>query len=128
MRWGAKHRVYLSVAILAMYVLSFNYYILKMTSGIPEHTYKLMYNYITFSAIILYVSDNKLGIVNFIHEQFNFLLILCVIINYVLIILTHHCLIDGNWKQMFWSFNGAIFVVTMLILYSIKRHNVLNDE
>lgn len=123
----AKHRIYLTIAMWITYLLLFNYYIWSMTHGMQEHYYRLLYNYITISAIILYVADNKLGIVNFIHEQFNFLFILCVIINYILIILTRHGII-ANWQEIFWTFNGLVLFVTLMICYSIRKHNLLNDE
>lgn len=122
MRLTAKHRVYLSIVILTAYVLLFNYYLWAMTHGMNEHYYRLLYYYITAVFTSIYLLDRKMGIVSFIHEQFNFLLILCVLINYVLIILTRHCIIDTNWKPMFWSFNGGVLFVTISVLINgIKR-------
>lgn len=119
----AKHRVYLSILLLSAYVAIFNYYIWEMAHGMNEHHYKLLYNYLTVASISIYVLDRELGTVNFMHKQFNLLLILCVIINYVLIILARHGVIYEHWKQMFWCFNSAVLITTIMICTCIYRHD-----
>jgi cytochrome c biogenesis factor len=115
-----KLRLALTVIVVIIYVGLFNLYIYDLTK-IDIRASKLFYNYLTLSALIFFLLDIKSGFVSFIHKQFNLILILCVIINYVIIILTHHTILQ-NPKPMFWAFNGSVFAVTLIIGSSILRH------
>ena len=115
-----KLRVYITVIVLAIYVGLFNLYIYDLTR-LDIKSSKLFYNYLTLGMVMFFIADWKSGFVNYIHEQFNLLCILCVIVNYILIILTHHIILTSP-IPMFFAFNGGVCLVTMMIFISGIRH------
>lgn len=104
------------------YVGLFNFYIYELTRTwfTPEGK-RLFYNYLTMGMVGFTFADIKAGFVSYLHEQFNNICILSVVINFILIILTHHTILQ-NPIPMFFAFNGSVFAVTVMIGFSIIRH------
>lgn len=112
----------LTIGILIVYLVLFNYYIYELTlPDMPIECKKLFYNYITLGMVVFTFADIKAGFVSYLHEQFNNICILSVVINFILIILTHHTILQ-NPIPMFFAFNGSVFAVTVMIGFSIIRH------
>jgi hypothetical protein len=120
-------RTLLCLIIIILYVGLFNLYIYELTHPfISLQAKKLFYNYLTLGMIIFYVVDSKLGFDNWLHKQLNHISILSVIINFLLIILNWHLLLNDA-VMMFWIFNSAVFLTTSMILISSIRHNAINE-
>jgi hypothetical protein len=120
-------RIAISIIILCLYVGLFNLYIYELTK-IDIKSSKLFYNCLTLGAIVFFLIDSKAGFVNIYHKQFNFLLILCVIVNYIIIILTHYGILDGNRPiPVFYSFNGSVFAITLIIFERSIKYKVFNE-
>lgn len=115
-----RARVLITAVALCLYVGLFNLYIYDLTR-IDITSSKLFYNYLTAGMTLFYLTDWKVGFVNKYHEQINFICILCVLVNYILIILTHHTIITRP-IDMFFAFNGGVFVVTILIVINFIKH------
>lgn len=84
---------------------------------------KLFYNYLTLGMIVFFLIDLKTGFESIWHKQFNLIAILCVIINYIIIILNHHGLLCDS-IGVFWIFNGSVFVTSLMILTSGIHHGI----
>ncbi len=120
-------RIALTIMAVILYVGLFNLYIYDLTC-IDIKTSKLFYNYLTLSAVSFFVADLKSGFVNSYHKQFNLLLILCIIVNYILIICTHEQWIKNqNVEIMFWSFDVSVFVITVTIFYYSFKYKTFDD-
>lgn len=118
-------RIYITVIMLCLYVGLFNLYIYDLTR-INIQTSKLFYNYLTLGMVVFIVADWKAGFVSRWHEQLNFICILCLMVNYVLIILTHHTVLKKP-IPMFITFNGTVLAVTILILINCIKHGYFKD-
>lgn len=77
--------------------------------------------------IVFYVLDMKAGFETFLHEQFNFICILSVITNIVIIILTHHTILKTP-IQTFLSFNLGILLISSIILITGSRHGYFRHK
>jgi|GEM_PF-2977984 len=119
-RGWVKIRVYITIGVLITYVALFNLYMYEL-DFIPIKNSKLFYNYITFGMLLFALLDLKCGFVSFMHKQFNLICFICLLINYVIIILTHHTILR-DCDPIFYSFNGAVMAVTIMIGSSIYRH------
>lgn len=90
-----------------------------------EHC-KLLYNYITVTMLVFCLIDSRTGFESWWHKEFNLICYLAVIINFIIIILTHHQFVsDGFW--ILTISNGSIFVVSLMILMSATRHGEFNN-
>jgi hypothetical protein len=115
-------RITLTIIALALYVGLFNLYLYRLlTNELSHRRISLMYDYITLGMIIFSFLDLKLGVYKGLHEQFNLLCFLSVIFNFVIIILTQHTILT-NPLPTFVSFNGGIFIATIMIGISYIRH------
>lgn len=115
-------RTLLTIIALILYVVAFNYYLYELIRTDFSHRSKvLLYNYSTLSMLVFFVLDLKAGFESSIHEDFNFVCILSVIINFITIILTHLTIIS-NPLPTFLSFNIGILIATLMILISGARH------
>src|SRR5438046_2933976 len=106
-----KARIAIAVVALILYVGLFNLYIYGLHSFDIKHS-KLFYNYLTFGAILFFLADLKCGFVNDYHKQFNLILILSILLNYVLIICIHQEIINGVYP-LFYIFNLSVFFITL---------------
>lgn len=120
-----KARVAIIIIALILYVGLFNLYIYDLHRIDIKHS-KLFYNYLTFSAISFFLIDLKAGFVNEYHKQFNLLLILCVLINYILIICVHQEIIQGTYP-MFYCFDFSVFAITLVIFICEMRYKTFRD-
>jgi|SRR5579863_937401 len=123
-------RLIITLAALTVYTFSFNFYIYVLTHPFwDEHYTKLFYNYLTLSMLVFYLIDKYKGVVNAIHGQLNLMCILSVCINYIIIILNRHGLLSDAVKITM-TFNGAIFVTTVMVMWFGLRDGYLqnNDE
>lgn len=115
-----KLRIAITIGVLFLYDIAFNFYIYELLR-VPHRNAALLYNYITLGMLVFCVTDWKLGFVNAFHSQFNFVCFLSLIVNYVLIILTHHQFLTSP-VYMFLAFNSGVFAVTMMVFVSGIRH------
>jgi hypothetical protein len=108
-------------------VLAFNFCLWELTHEdlLTFRQNKLLYNYLTLGMIAFCFADIKVGIVYDIHKQLNTISILTVLANFTIIILINHLLIT---KSLFIlsTFNLLIFVITVIITISAKRHGFLS--
>lgn len=122
-----KARLTLTVITLILYAALFNVYIFEITR-IDINTSKLFYNYLTAGAVLFYLLDSKFGYVNGYHKQFNLLLILCILVNYVIIILVHSGVLSFDRpKAMFYAFNITIFAITLTIFICEMKYKTFKD-
>lgn len=122
-----KARIALTVIMILLYVGLFNVYIFNLTR-INITTSKLFYNYLTAGAFIFLFLDVKAGLVNSYHRQFNWLLFLSILINYIIIILIHsHVLQPIHPKAIFYSFNLPVFIITLTIFVCEIRYKTFRD-
>jgi len=119
-------RIYITVIAIVLYALLFNFYIYELTR-VQYRTAVLIYNYLTLSAVVFFLLDWKSGFVSKWHEQLNLICILCIIVNYLIIILTHHVILEKP-IQMFYAFNGGIFAVSILILINGIKHGYFRED
>jgi len=120
-----KARIALTIIVLILYVGLFNVYLFELTR-INIGTSKIFYNCLTFSAITFFLLDLKCGFVNSYHKQLNLLLILCVLVNYLIIIATHAMWITDT-DNMFYAFNISVFVITLTIFICEWKYKTLRD-
>lgn len=114
--------------IVVVYGLLFNLYIFELTHLYwDEHYVKLFYNYLTLGMILFYLIDRECGFVGWFHKQFNWMCIISVIINYIIIILNRHGFFDDTAKLVF-TFHSSIIVVTVLFIVSGIKHKVFASE
>jgi len=117
-----KARLIITTFALILYLALFNLYIFEI-KRLDIQSYKLFYNYLTAGMTVFYVADWKAGFVNRYHEHINFICILCVLVNYLIIILTHHTVLHQNKPiELFYAFNGSVFAVTVLIVINFIKH------
>lgn len=120
-----KTRIAITIIALILYVGLFNLYLYDLTR-INIGTSKVFYNMITLFAVGFFVLDLKAGFVNHVHQQFNLLLILCVIVNYIIIICTHTgWILDTD--NLFYSFNISVFTITLTIFICEMRYKTFRD-
>lgn len=120
-RQEMKVRTYITISAIIIYVLLFNLYLYELTK-IPIKNSKLFYNYLTLGMLLFALLDLKAGFVGFMHTQLNLICFSCLIINYIIIILTHHVVLK-NTDPLFYVFNGSVFATTLMIGSSIYRHD-----
>ena len=113
-------RMVITVTVLILYVGLFNVYLYDLTRIKIENT-KILYNCLQFMAVSTFAFDVAASFVNSHHRQFSFLLILCVLVNYILIIFTHAQWIK-NTDAMFYSFNFSVFIITLTIFFCEIRY------
>lgn len=117
-----KLRLYITILALITYVALFNLYIYEL-HRVDVKTYKLFYNYLTFSMLLFALLDLKAGFISYMHEQFNLMCFCCLLINYIVIILTHHTILK-ECDPIFFAYNGGVFAATIMIGSSILRHGI----
>ena len=116
-------RTIITIAVLCIYLAGFNFYLYELTR-IAYPTPTLIYNYLTLGMLLFAFLDIKAGLFPGLHEQFNSICFLSLIVNYTFIILTHHELIKQP-KYMFYTFNGMELVVTIALLVNLKKYGFL---
>lgn len=119
---SVKLRIGVTITMLFLYGMAFNFYIYKLlTTGYDQSV--LIYNWTTLLMLIFCVADWKMGFVSAHHKQFNFLGFLCLMVNYLFILLTHHkVLTDPAW--MFITFNSGLFLVTASVFINAIRTKI----
>lgn len=115
------------IVVLIIYCVLFNLYLFQLVNPhVPMKQVKLLYNYLNIGMLLFYFIDLKTGFESGWHEQFNNICFLVVILNYVLIIFSHHGLLTEP-VTMFLCFNGAVIATSLFLLISGGRHDVFND-
>lgn len=56
----------------------------------------------------------------------NSVLAMCIVANFILIILHWHGLVNSG-KAMFFTFNGLVFVLSLMVFISALRHDYFKD-
>lgn len=121
-------RVALSILAVVIYVLAFNA-CLYYHGIIPTRYYKITYNLITLFGIATYAIDKHFGIISYLQREFNRILLVCIIMNYLLILATLLLVVsDTNFKDKFYVFNGAIFAVSLMIFISGFKHGLFKKN
>lgn len=121
-----KIRIFITIGVIIIYVTLFNVYLYELTK-MPIKFSKLFYNYLTLGMLVFAILDLKAGFVNFIHQQFNLICFMCLIINYIIIILTHHVILK-NTDPLFYAFNGGVFAVTIAVLINGIKHDIFTKN
>jgi hypothetical protein len=122
-----KARVFITITVLCVYVIGFNFYLYELTHHFWSHRQKtLLYNTLTLSMLLFYFLDLKTGIVSYFHEQFNNVCYLSVIINFIIIILTHLTILEQP-LFIFISFNSGMFIATLMLAIAGARHGTFNN-
>lgn len=122
-----RARIAISISALCLYLATFNFYIFELTR-IDWHYANLIYNYLTAGAILFFLLDLKSGFVNNYHEQINLILILCVLMNYAIIILLRHGVLkDDKPIYIFYAFNGSVLAITATIFYCGWKYKTFKD-
>lgn len=120
-----KARIAVTIIALIVYVGLFNLYIYDLHRIDIKHS-KLFYNYLTAGALAFALSDLKAGFVNGYHRQFNLLIFLSILVNYILIILVHSEVIGGVYP-LFYCFNVPVFAITLTIFICELKYKTFRD-
>lgn len=115
-----KLRIAIAITAVILYVGLFNLYLYELTR-INIGASKIFYNCLQLGAVGLFTLEVLFGFVNSYHKQFCFLLILCVLVNYILIIFTHAQWIKDT-DALFYSFNSCVFIITLTIFFCELRY------
>ena len=122
-------RTILSACLVLAYLALFNCYIYLLCNGMLNPTERrLWYYFITAGMTIFSWIDLKTVTTNWYHIQFNNIAFSVLCLNYFLNIANHIGLLGSDAPAMFISFNGLIFVVTLLILLSGGRHGYFKQN
>lgn len=123
-----KHRIPLIIGMWIIYLLLFNFYIYELTHGLSHRKCVLFYSYLTGGMTAICFFDRVHITRLTVHRQFNILSILSVLANFILIILTQHTVISNTRDTaMFYTFNGLIVVVTIMIFISGIKHGIFKE-
>lgn len=115
------------IIAIMLYSVFFSLYIFQWTNpDVPMKQLKLWYNYINVGMLIFYWIDLKTGFESEWHKEFNAICFFAVILNYILVILNHHELLNDPVSK-FWCYNGSLFVTSLFVLISGGRHNAFYD-
>lgn len=115
------------ILVILIYISCFNLYLYEL----PRHNWaiehcKIFYNAITVVMITFCLVDSRIGFESQWHSEFNLICSIVVIINFIIIILTHLTLISDPILYC-WIFNGSVFVVSLMVLISGGRHHEFNE-
>lgn len=122
-----KLRVGITIVSIILYTGLFNLYIFEFLRWTPYFD-RVFYNCLTGGAICFAVIDWKAGFVNDYHKQFNTLLFLCIITNYVFILLKLFEVFNPEHPQpMFYSFDVSICLITLTIFYNEIKYKIMTD-
>lgn len=78
----------------------------------------------TSGMILFCFADIKAGIVYDMHKQLNEICVLTVLAHFTILILINHLIITQP-LIIFFTFNSLVFVITVMITISAKRHGFL---
>lgn len=118
--WIKKFRTLLTIIVLCIYILLFYLYLWELSHGLSYRRCALFYNYLTLVSLLFFVVDSWCGICSILHKYVNYLGLLSIAINFVVIILIHHTMIKGV-EQMFRTFN-IMEIVTIILMIYITRN------
>lgn len=123
-------RVIICILALCLYVLAFNFYLWELTHQdiLTYRGSKLCYSYITAGMILFTGLNRYIGINYHFHNQLNQICFLSILTNFALIILTLHGLfIHAHPFVIFYTFNGSVFAVTVIVSICSNRHGFLQS-
>jgi len=117
-------RLALSILALIVYLVSFNCYVWNLTNPyyLPEFK-KLWYSYTTALILTYYVIDSWRGYATFMRELIGRFTIICVICNFLLIILTHHGILNHPIIQIT-AYNCFWILICTLVFISSWRNGL----
>lgn len=120
-----KLRIGITIIALILYVGSFNLYIFMFLQWTAFFD-KLFYTCITSGAVAFAVIDWKAGFVNSYHKDFNLLLFLCILTNYLFILLKMFEVFNPAHPQpMFYAFNATVLITTITIFFNELKYKVM---
>lgn len=120
-----KFRVALTIIVLFLYGVAFNFYIVKLTTWGYDRAV-LLYNWTTLLMLVFCLWDFKNGFVNDFHRQLNYVGFLCLIVNYIFILLTHYKVLnDPVW--MFLAFNSGVGLITISVFINAIHTKIFLD-
>lgn len=120
----------LALCLLAWvgYLISFNLYVWNLTnpSLLPE-TKKLWYCYTTGLILTFYTIDGWNGYLTFMHEQMSKTTMITVIINFLLIALIHHGIIDKQPLLMVVVYNSIWLTIACMVFVSSWKNGLFKN-
>ena len=108
------------------YLISFNLYVWNLTNPVllPE-VKKLWYCYTTGLILTFYTIDSWNGYDTFMHEQIGKLIMITVIINFVLIALTHHGIVNEPTLLII-TYNAIWLTIAAMVFISSWKNGLFN--
>lgn len=114
------------IIFLLLYVALFNLYIYELPREyMATENCKILYNAITVGMVVFCRIDAAKGYESAWHKELNLICFLAVVFNYLIIILCYMKFIKDSFTTLALS-NGSVFVVSLMVLISGKRHNEFN--
>jgi len=120
-------RLAFSILALLAYLVSFNTYVLNLPNPdyLPEIK-KLWYSYTTASILLYYTVDSWHGYSTWLREMVGRFTIICVICNFLLIILTHHGVINEPILQIV-VYNCLWVIICISLFVSAWRNGLFKN-
>lgn len=116
-------RTAVTILILLAYVAMFNFYIYELTRS--YHWSKIVYC-LCMSGSLLFYHFNRYAECPTI-SGFNDMIFWAIIANFIITLCIYLDILI-NPKQMFYTFNGLIFAVTLSISTNMARHGYFNKK
>lgn len=121
-------RTLICILFLIFYSASFNAYIYCLDSGqFSIKEMKLWYNYMTFIMLLFVFLDEFKTRLRGHHKSLNTVCKLSLLINYILIILTHHGMLI-NPTYNFLIYNGSVLAVTVMVFISGTQYEYFKNK
>jgi len=119
------HRLAICVIVWISYLVSFNLYVYHLTdpSILPE-VKKLWYCYTTGLTLAFYTADSWNGYHTFMHEMMGKMIMITVIVNFLLIALTHHGILNDP-IVMIMVYNSIWLTIAVMIFVSLRKNGLL---
>jgi len=120
-------RIAITIIALILYVGLFDVYIFQFLVWTPYFG-KLFYNWLTFGAALFVLLDWKCGFINEHHRNFNLLIFISILVNYLFIILTITEFFNTKYPMhMFYAYDGTVLFVTTTIFFNEWKYKVMGD-
>lgn len=121
-------RMLICILVLIIYSASFNSYIYCLNTGsFNIETMKLWYNYTTLSMVLFIFSDEFKTRLRGHHKSLNLVCKFSLLINYILIILTHHGILT-NPSSRFIIYNGSVLAITIMVFISATQYDYFKSK
>lgn len=127
MYFGRRMRTAVTIVVVLVYWLLFNFYISELTHErwLTTAGVKIFYTLLTSGMVVFYLLDKHFRYVSPIHRQYSLVCIGSVFCNWILILLTL-CAVFDNAEAKFYWFNGLMFANTLIISICMKYYGLFN--